>query len=263
MKIYTKITWDIATGAIDSAEHFEYSGEVALCCGASSQQNAAQAAQANAYTQMTQQAQQIFGASSQVFQQLQNTFAPTVAAGPSQEGFSAAEKGNLQSQAITQSGVAARNAQQAVGQSIAAQGGGNNPALQSGVNTGINLSVANAAAANTANQLGQINEADYATGRQNYDTAVAGLAGAPNTFNPASTAGNAATGAGEASANTANQIASQNQSWVQAVTGALGGVAGSFVGGGLGKLIGGGSGATGPQINTGPSSVNTGDYIPQ
>lgn len=255
MNVYTKITGRfVGTDIIiDKTESFVYDGNVAECCGASSQQNQAQAAQAAAYTAMTQQAQQVFGASSQVFKQLQSTFAPTVAAGPSQQGFSAAEDANLRSQAITQSGIAARNAKQSVDQSIAAQGGGNNPALTSGTNTGIDLAVANAASQNTANQLGQITEANYATGRQNYDTAVAGLTGSTNVFNPASTAGNAATGAGEASASTANQIASQNNSWVQAVTGALGGIAGSVATGGMSNLgkglsFFGGSGGSGGKM---------------
>jgi hypothetical protein len=246
MKIYTKIVWDIATGAIDSEEHFEYTGKVDLLCGASSAQNQVQAAQASAYTQMTQQAQQIFGADSSVFQQLQASFAPTIAAGPNQQGFSAQENANLNSQAITQNGIAARNAKQAAGEAIASQGGGNNAALQSGVDTGIENQINISSANNTANEEGQITEQNYATGRQNYDTAVTGLENATNGFNSASTAGNAATNSGEADATTANNIASQNNSWVQAVTGALGGVAGSFVGGGIGKMItgGGGSGTT-------------------
>lgn len=244
MKIYTKIVWDIATGAIDSEEYFEYNGIVDLLCGASSQQNQVQAAQASAYTQMTQQAQQIFGADSGVFQQLQSSFAPTIAAGPSQKGFSDQENADLNSQAITQNGIAARNAKQAAGEGIAAQGGGNNAALQSGVDTGIENQINISSANNTANEEGQITEQNYATGRQNYDNAVGGLENATNGFNSASTAGNAATNSGQADATTANNIASQNNSWVQAVTGALGGVAGSFVGGGLGKLLpGGGSGA--------------------
>lgn len=243
-KIYTSITWDIETGAIDKEEFFWYSGNCELACGASGAQNAAQAAQASAYTQMTQQASQVFGSSSQVFNQLQSTFAPTVAAGPSQQGFSAQEVGNLNSEAVTQGGVAARNAQQAAGESIAAQGGGNEAALQNGTNAGVKANIDVSAAENTANNLATITQNNYTQGNANYNQAVQGLAGSTNVFNPATSAGTAATGAGVASANTANQIASQNQSWVQAVTGALGGVAGSFASGGLGKLIGTGSGAT-------------------
>lgn len=250
MKIYTRITFDIATGSIDSFDAYEYNGPIAHLCGASSAQNQAQQAQAAAYTQMTQQAQQVFGASSQVFQQLQATFAPTVAAGPNQQGFSQAEQSALNSQAITEGGIAARNAKQATGEAVAAQGGGNNAALQSGVDTGIEAQVNESAAENTANNLNTIQLNNYATGRQNYNNAVAGLAGSTNAFNPASTAGNAATRAGEASANTANQIASQNNSWIQAVTGAVGGIAGDFASGGLSSLMPNSGGGGSSIVNT-------------
>lgn len=246
MKIYTRIEyrWDGDKLVLDNYDAFEYSGNVELCCGATDAQNAAQAAQASAYTQMTQQAAQVFGDSSAVFKQLQATFTPTIAAGPNQEGFSPAEVSALKSQAITQSGNAYRNAKQAVGESIAAEGGGNNSALQSGTNTGINLSVANSAAANTADEENKIDLANYSTGRTNYANAVAGLSGATGVYNPATSSANASTTAGEASANTANQIASQNNSWQQGVIGALGGIGGAFVSGGLKSLGGAASSAS-------------------
>lgn len=245
MKIYTHIVGSMTTGAIDIEDFFEYIGDTALCCGATPAQDVAQAGQASVFAQLTNQAQQVFGASSQVFQQLQKTFAPTVAAGPSQQGFSPAENANLQSQAITQSGQAYRNAKAAVGNAGASEGGGNNPALQTGVNAGTDAKLASSASENTANELSNITEKNYETGRANYDTAVSGLESSPNVFNPATSAGGAATGAGEASATTANQIASQNNSWVQAVTGALGGVASAATGGVIKNLGGGGSGSGG------------------
>lgn len=238
MRIYTKITghFDSDRLIIDSVDTLDYIGEVALLCGATTAQNQAQVAQASAYTTMTQQAQQVFGNDSSVFKNLQSTFAPTVAAGPNQEGFSAAEKSNLNSQAITNNGQAYKNAKAAVGESIAAQGGGNNAALQSGVNAGVDANLAISSANNTANDLGQINEADYQTGRQNYDNATAGLLNSTNSFSSATAAGGAATGAGTASADTANQIASSDNSWIQSVTGALGGVAGAVATGGMSNL---------------------------
>lgn len=244
MKIYTSITWDIESGLVDKEEYFWYHGKVALLCGATAAQTSAQQAQATFYTQATQQASQVFGAGSQVFQQLQKTFAPIVAAGPSQEGFSATELANQRSQAITNNGIATRNAQQAAGESIAAEGGGNNPALQSGQNAGVKASIDIAGAENTANALSTITSNDYATGRQNYEQAVAGLESAPGVFSTSTGATSAATGAGEASANTANQIAQAANSPLQAAFGALGGVAGSFASGGFSKLIGSGSGST-------------------
>lgn len=268
MKIYSKLVyqWDGSGYVLDNSQTICYdvdTWDIALCCGASQQQKDAQAQQAAFATQSMQQASQVFGNSSKVFQDLVSTFAPTVAAGPSQEGFSAAEKSALQSQAITQSGQAYRNAAQAVGQAQSAQGGGNTGDTTSGANIGVDLGVANAAAANTSNELNQIDLANYQTGRANYNAATAGLAGTPNVFNPATSAGGLTVNAGEASANTANQIASQNNSWVQAVTGALGGIAGSVATGGMSNLGKGlsffGGGAGGSSAN---SISSSGPYGP-
>jgi hypothetical protein len=192
--------------------------------------------QATAYDTMTQQASQVFGDSSQVFKDLTSTFAPTIAAGPNQEGFSAAEKANLDSQAITQTGQAYKNAKYAVGEAQAAQGGGNT-GLTTGANIGVDLGVANSAAEQTANELGQITEADYQTGRQNYDTATKGLTESPGVFQTSTGASDAATKGGAAAADTANQIAASNNSWVQSVTGALGSVAGAATGAGMTKFL--------------------------
>ena len=60
--------------------------------------------------------------------------------------------------------------------------------------------------------------------------AQAGAEAAPSVFSGSTGAVNALTGSSSAAGNTANQIATQNNSWVQAVTGALGGIAGAAVG---------------------------------
>lgn len=191
---------------------------------------------------MTAQATDIFGKQSSIYQDLVNTFAPTVANGPNQQGFSAQELANLNSQAITSTGQSYRNAKQALGDQQAAAAGGR-AVLPGGATTGQNLGLAEGAANQTAGELGQITQANYATGRQNYLAATQGLAGAGNVYGAANqTAGTANSSGGEA-ANTANQVAQENNSWVQAVTGALGGVAGAAVTGGM-SLLGGAGGQT-------------------
>lgn len=240
MKIYTHCTylWDATLGkyVMTGSQSFDYDGPVSLCCGASGAQNQIQTQQSNFSQQLTQQASQVFGNSSTVFNDLVSSFSPTVAAGPSQEGFSAAEKSNLDSQAITETGNAYKNAKAAVGDAESSVGGGNNPDVTGGATTGADLSVANAAASQTSSELGQINEADYATGRQNYNTAVSGLSNAPGVFSTASNADNAATNSQEGAASTANQIASQSNSWMQAVSGALGAAGGAVATGGMNNL---------------------------
>lgn len=257
MKIHTKLIahWDGSRYVLESLETLDYDGIIDSCCGATAAQTSAQQQQSAFSQQLSQQATQVFGNSSSVFNDLVSTFAPTVAAGPNQQGFSAAENANLQSQAITSSGQAYQNAKQAVGEAQSAQGGGNTGDVSTGSTTGTDLGIATSAAQNTANELGQINEANYQTGRQNYDTAVSGLEQAPNVFNASTSLDNATTGSQEGAANTANQIATQNNSWVQAVTGALGGIAGATITGGM-KNLGSGAGFFGGS-NNGGSSANT------
>lgn len=204
-------------------------------CGASSEQKDTYKQQSQLFGQMKDQATQVFGKSTNVFTDLFDAFSPVVAAGPNQEGFSAAEKSALQSQAITQTGVSYENARKAVGERIAAQGGGN-MALPSGASIGAEVELANAGAAQTAGQLGEIERADYATGRDNFFKASQGLNGSTEVFNPSTGAGNAATGAGSAAASTANEISQANNSWMTAVSGALGGVAGAVATGGMSNL---------------------------
>ena len=96
-----------------------------------------------------------------------------------------------------------------------------------GSSAGIDANVATQSAENTANQENEVQQLNYATGRQNYDTAVGGIEAAPGVFNPATEAASAASGSLKNQADTANEIASQDNSWVQGVTGALGGIAGA------------------------------------
>jgi len=255
MKIYTKLQyyWDdrLNSYVLDKSESFEYNGVIELMCGASGQQKDIGASQQTFMNQLQSQAGQVFGASSTVFQNLLNTFTPTVQAGPNQQGFSPAELAVRNSQAITNAGTAYKNAKAALGENNAATGGGNT-GLPSGAAATEATELANAGANNTANQLNQIQEENYATGRQNYDTAVSGLAQAPNVFGAATSAAGAANNAGEAAANTANQISQQNNSWMSAVGGILGGVAGAATGGLVKGFGGGGSsmfnGMSGSQI---------------
>ena len=235
MRIYSylSLAWDeqLRKYIPVDEESFEYSGPLMLLCGATQGQQNIANQQAAAYQTMQQQAQKEFGNSSTVFNDLIASLAPTVAAGPNQEGFSPAEKSALQSAAITQTGQAYRNAKQAVGESMAAQGGGNVGDVTSGSNAAINLGVAQSAANQTSNELNEIDQQDYAVGRQNYAEAAASLAGAPGVFGTANNAGAVATDSGSAAAKTQDEIASQNNSWVGAVAGALGNIGGIATGG--------------------------------
>lgn len=239
MHIFTKLEyhWDDGMGryVLDKSEHFEYNGVVALACGANAQQKQVEASQQSFMTQAQQQATQVFGAASQVFNGLMATFAPIVQAGSDQRGFSAAENAARQSAIVTQAGTSFRNAKQALGENLAASGGGNT-GLPSGVAATEETQLAEAGAANTANLLNQNTQENYAVGRQNYQSAVQGELGATSVYNAAEGALSGANQSGEAASTSANNIAQADNSWVQGVTGALGAIGGAVATGGMNNL---------------------------
>lgn len=238
MKVFTKAVyqWDGVKYILDESESiwYDYTGPVDLCCGAPQGEKDLANQQSAFFNTLTQQAQSVFGNSSSVFRDLYSSFAPIVAAGPSQEGFSAPELSALQSQAITNTGQQYNNAKQAVGERIAAYGGGN-IALPSGAAIGPQLSLAEAAANQTSSQLNNINIANWETGRQNWLNAASGLAGAPGVFNPASGYSGTAVSGGNAASNTWNNVAQSDNSWVNALIGAGAGIAGAAAGAYAGK----------------------------
>ncbi|HZQ90380.1 MAG TPA: hypothetical protein VFA60_01150 [Terriglobales bacterium] len=203
-------------------------------CGASGEQKSMYQRQSQFYDLATDQMKQVFGDSSAVFADLRDTFRPIVAAGPNQRGFSDEERGSLNTQATEGTSKIYEHASKALNEGLAARGGGN-AFIPSGADEQLRQELASSAAENEANQKLRIVQADYDTGRDNYFRAATGLAGAPSVFNPAIGFTNAATSAGSAAADTANQITQANNSWVGAVTGALGGIAGAAVTGGFGK----------------------------
>ena len=270
MKIHVETVWAWSEESKQytkiSDKSYDYCGEVGLACGASPEQEEVQNAQMGYMGQAAAQSSAIFGADSQVYNSLMATFAPIVAAGASQEGFSPAEKANLNSEAITETGQSYKNAKEAVGEAQSSVGGGNT-SLPSGTQTGEDLQLAESGANQTASELGQITQADYQTGRQNYQQAVQGELAAPNVFNGSTAATNAVTNSSTAAGNTANQIAQQNNSWAQAVTGALGGIAGAAIGkipssssSSSSSSSGGGGGGGGSSSGGGGSVADTGGY---
>lgn len=210
-------------------------------CGATNAQNEQEQSTTQAYQTATNQAQQIFGASSTAFQDLMKSAQPVVAAGPSQLGFSQQELSNLNSSAITQTGIEAKNEKAALGNSeaTAAGTGGSGPVGPGGATVGANLSLAENAGNQTASELSQIQQQDYAVGRQNYQNAVGTVAGAPGVFGAATSATGAATGAGTLATTATENVASAQQGPWQLAAGALGGIAGAALGNGgaLTKLL--------------------------
>jgi hypothetical protein len=189
-------------------------------CGASSSQNEIAQQQQQNFQTLQNQAGQVFGQSSQIFNQLNSAFSPILAAGPGQPGYTPAELSNLQSQAVTQGGIATRNAEQAAGERSAAQGGGT-AVLPSGATLDMNANIAEAGAANTANSLAQINLNNAALGRQNWMQAAGVLAGAPSVYGEANSFNAGGTGAGQAAMGGASTVQQANQEGINDALGVV------------------------------------------
>src|ERR1700741_3983741 len=104
MFVITKGEFDWKTGAVLTRDGYEYAGDVALCCGASSQQTQLADAQQAYYTTLTNEAQQEFGQASGIFNELKSQFSPILAAGPNQEGYDPETMALLNSKAATGTG---------------------------------------------------------------------------------------------------------------------------------------------------------------
>ena len=162
---------------------------------------------------------------------------PVLAAGPSQTGFSPSEKAALDTQALDTTGANYANAAREVGNETAGRNdSGNLP--ESGVDRALKAQVASKAAGQTASEELGITEADYATGRQNFNNAVAGEEGLASAYSPIPYAG-AANTANEAAFSEAdkinqesNQVGADIGGGIESLAGAGLKFAGGFMGGG-------------------------------
>ena len=206
-----------------------------MCGGPSRQEVDIQKKQADYYDVMTQQAKEVFGEANQVFKDLQSAFAPIVAAGPNQEGFSPEEKTAMMTEATEGTAQTYNKAAKALGQQVASEGGGN-AYIPNGANEQLKEELLNSAAANESANKNAIIQKDYDIGRANFMQAAGVLGGATGTFNPATGMSGEATNAGGAAAKTAEDITQANNSWMNMVGGVLGGIGGAVVSGGMSNL---------------------------
>jgi hypothetical protein len=192
-------------------------------CGATSEQKDLQAKQAAFYDTMTQDYKTVFGEHQAILGKLTKAFEPIVDAGPNQRGFSDAERADLHTQSTE--GVA-RNfdkAKRELNSDLAARGG--DDFIPSGSDNQMRGDLAGFAAAQKSGEDLQIEEADYATGHENWKFATGVLGGVASELNPTGFS-NSATGAGSAAAETANQIAQASNSIWGSVIGGISGIAG-------------------------------------
>lgn len=194
-------------------------------CGGTPQQTQIEATQQAFLSQLTSEYGTVFGESQNILNSLTSTFEPILQAGPNQQGFSKPELTALETQAKQGTGQNYAQAAQALGDQQAAQGGGNT-FLPSGAKSQLSEELAGSAAGTLSQEQLGITGANYAQGRANFNTAASALGGVASELNPEGMA-RQATASGSAAASTANQIAQENQSWMGAVGGVLGGIQGS------------------------------------
>ena len=212
-------------------------------CGATGAQTSIEQSQQQFYQQLTNEYSTVFGEDQSILGQLTSSLQPIIQAGPNQQGFGAAENTALNTEATEGTATNYAMAKQALQEDQAAQGG--DVPVGSGSNQEMDANLAAKAASTQSGLQTEITQANYDTGRQNYQNAVGDMEGVASEYNPAGFAG-ATTGAGSAAANTANTIAADSNSVWSSVLGALGGVAGKAVGNinyssGSGFSFGGGS----------------------
>jgi len=201
-----------------------------MCGGPTDTQKELQQEEADFYRTQINAYNTAYSKFSAITDKLNAQFEPILAAGINQYGFNAAEENTLNSQAIEGTANEYAKARKALGENIAALGGGqSNENITSGEANQMREQLASTAAALQSGELLSIKKAGYDLGRQNYLDAEHGeeyLAGSwdPNTF-----AGSANSSAKVAN-DEANQIAAQQNSIWTSVIGALGGVAGGFAG---------------------------------
>lgn len=196
-------------------------------CGSTGAQEQLQQQQIAAYQQAEAMTQQEYGHMQEIYAPMATQFQSIFALGPSQEGYSEAEKANLETQVIEGTAKNYTQAAQAVGARLAAGGGG--AYMPSGAADVMKLDTSLSAAQEKQSEESQILEGSYAQGRQNWQNAATGLLSIAGGYNPLGFE-NAATSAGSAASTTANDIAQQQNSWINAAIGAAGTIGGGLAG---------------------------------
>lgn len=207
-------------------------------CGPSSQEQSIANNSQSFASQLQNNYGTLFSQQQSVLNSINRSLSPTLAAGPNQQGFSGAELSSLQTSAINNAGAASRSAQQAARTFGAGQGGGGTSGITSGITKQIQAGIASQAAGQESAQLNQINQADYATGRENYWRAEGGMASLGSELSPNSAMQGTIGEQGQAFGQ-AHEINQENNQLAQTIAGGLTSLAGGalkFATGGIGNL---------------------------
>lgn len=245
-------------------------------CGPGQSQQQLANSQATLAQSLQQSFNSRFAGQDAVLGKLNSALTPILAAGPNQPGFNPAEASALNSQALDTTAANYDSAARAASGQLAGRGG--DSGLQSGVDSQIKATIASQAAKQLSGEQLGITQANYETGRQNYNTALAGTQALSGDYAPNDYAKSAGTALDNAFVS-ANSIDQQNaQMWKTLAGVGKAGLnyiapgAGATIQKGLQGLLGitgtswaGGAGGGGGGGNSGPSggsdgSVTLGDY---
>lgn len=204
--------------------------------GPSAQQLQLQNEQIQFYQQGMQESSAAFAEQQGLLKQMEAVYEPILAKGPNQNAYAGPEQEALDASAIEGTATNYTQAARAVNETLAAQGGGDNP-LPSGGSEQLREEVASSAAAEQSREETQIEEAGYAAGEQEFEQAGGALSTASGQLSPTSYE-TAATGAGASAETTAKDINSEENSWIAPVLGAVGAVGGAVVGENPGGIFG-------------------------
>jgi hypothetical protein len=199
-------------------------------CGSTGAQNTLQQEQLDAYQQAQQMTAEMYADQKAIYAPMEKQFQSIFDMGPSREGFSDQERNTLNAQAVAGTATNYGAAAKAVGEDLAAEGGGNAD-ITTGGQQQLKEEVAASAAGQESQQETQITEADYNQGYQQWLNAGQGLETIAAGQNPIGYE-NAATGSGSAAGTTANEIAQEDNSWINAAIGAAGAIGGGIATGG-------------------------------
>jgi hypothetical protein len=193
---------------------------------------------------MVNQAKSIFGSVSGAFNTVVNSLTGVANAGASQFGMSAGQFQAENAAAVQAGATEARNLTAAAASQVGAMGGGNVVTPAGGTQASV-LAAKTQAAQDTASAENQILQQGYQIGNANWRAAIQGLEQAPGMFNPATSAGQAATTA-QGQAFKSQQEIDQQSNWagqlgenlLTSAVGSFAGGAGMALTGGLNKLGG-------------------------
>jgi len=197
-------------------------------CGPSKQEGLIAGQAQNFTTMLNSNYQQNFGAQSAILQNLTNQFTPIAEAGPDQQGFGPQQLAAMTTQATQGVGQNYAAASRALAGQQAGQGGGGE-VLPTGAAVAEKGQLASAAANQMSSEQLAITNANYAQGRQNWQSATGGLAALSQQYDPTAYAGQEIA-SGKQSFGEAQQVQEEKNQEQMAIAGGIASVAAPFLG---------------------------------